>query len=55
MVPARLDLASRAEGAAYADAMSEYALPLAGRAAGGGSRSRRGYFESRLKTAFDQK
>ncbi len=25
MVPARLDLASRAEGAAYADAVSEYA------------------------------
>ncbi|MFE7358995.1 hypothetical protein ACFU8Q_39400, partial [Streptomyces sp. NPDC057543] len=47
--------AENAEGAAYADAVSEYAALGRDGLRGGGPRGRPGYFGSRLKADFDQK
>jgi hypothetical protein len=48
-------MAENADGAACADAVSEYAAPGAGRVAGGCPRCHGGYFGSRLNVEVDQK
>jgi hypothetical protein len=48
-------MAENADGAAYADAVSEYAAQGRDELHGGGPRSHGGYFGSRLNLEVDQK